>query len=114
MRLLLDEMYPRLIATELQARGHDVVSVHDWPGRGASDEDILAYARGQGRAVVTENVRDYRPLGEELMAAGESHASMVFTTPKRWPRSNPGALIAALDELLKTTPDQPIDRELWL
>ena len=85
MRLLLDEMYPRLIATELQARGHDVVSV-----------------------------RDYRSLGEELMAAGESHTGMVFTTPKRWPRSNPGALIAALNELLTATPEQPIDGELWL
>lgn len=42
VRLLLDEMYPRLIATELQTRGHDVVSVHDWPGRGAADEDVLA------------------------------------------------------------------------
>ena len=114
MRLLLDEMYPRLIATELQARGHDVVSVHDWPGRGASDEEIFAYARGQRRAVVTENIRDNRPLGEELMAGGDSHAGMVFTTPKRWPRSNPGALIAALDELLTATPGQPIDGELWL
>jgi len=114
VRLLLDEMYPRVIASELHARGHDVVSVHDWPGRGASDEDVLAYARGQGRAVVTENVRDFRAVGEMLNAAGESHAGLVFTTPKRWPRSNAGALIGALDELLKTTPEQPTDGELWL
>ena len=114
MKLLLDEMYPRLIAIELQARGHDVASVHDLAGRGITDEDVLAYARGEGRAVVTENVRDYRPLAEALIAAGESHAGLVLTTPKRWPRSNPGALIAALDKLLNTTPEQPVDVELWL
>jgi predicted nuclease of predicted toxin-antitoxin system len=114
LKLLLDEMYPSLIAQELRARGHDVVSVHESPGSGAPDEQVFDHARSEGRAIVTENVRDYRPLAEILLAAGESHSGLVFTTSKRWPRSNLGALIAALDQLLTSTPEQPIDSELWL
>ena len=114
MKLLLDEMYPSLIARELRARGHDVVSVHESPGSGTSDEQVLDHARSEGRAVVTENVRDFRPLAEALLAAGDSHAGLVFTTEKRWPRTSPGALITALDGLLASTSEQPVDAELWL
>lgn len=73
MRLLLDEMYRNLIARELRARGHDVVSVHEAPGSGTVDEDVLDHARSEERALVTENVRDFRPLADALLAGGESH-----------------------------------------
>lgn len=82
MKLLLDEMYPSLIARELRARGHDVVSVHESPGRGASDEEVLDHARSQGRAVITENVRDYRPLAEALLASGNSHAGLTSASAR--------------------------------
>ena len=114
MKLLLDEMYPSFIARELRARGRDVISVHDAPGSGTSDERVLAFARSEGRAVVTENVRDYRPLAEALLLAGDSHAGLILTTEKRWPRSQPGAFIAALDRLLVSTAEQPVNTELWL
>ena len=114
MKLLLDEMYPSLIARELRARGHDVVSVHKSPGSGTPDEQVIDHARTEGRAVVTENVRDFRPLAEALLAAGDSHAGLVFTTEKRWPRVDPGGLINALDALVGSTPKQPVDAELWL
>jgi hypothetical protein len=114
LKLLLDEMYPSLIARELRARGHDVVSVHESPGSGTPDEQVLGHARSQGRAIVTENVRDYRPLAETLLVADETHSGLVFTTDKRWPRTNTGALIVALDQLLTSTPEQPVDIELWL
>jgi len=114
LKLLLDEMYPSFIADELRTRGHDVVSVHEAPGRGTPDDEVFDHARSEGRAVVTENIRDYRPLAEALLAAGESHAGVLFTTDKRWPRSNPGALMTALDELLMAMSEQPVDAELWL
>lgn len=114
MKLLLDEMYPSLIARELRARGHDVVSVHESPGSGTPDERVLDHARSEGRAVVTENIRDYRPLAEALIVAGASHSGLVFTTEKRWRRTDPGALITALDALLVANPEQKVDGELWL
>src|SRR5262245_30290367 len=107
-------MYGALIAEELRRRGHDVVSVQDSPGPGTSDEDVFEFARAVGRAVVTENVSDFRPLAEAALVAGEHHAGVVFTTDRRWPRSDPGGLITGLDELLTSTPDQPVDAELWL
>jgi hypothetical protein len=63
---------------------------------------------------VTENVRDYRPLADAALVAGAYHAGLVLTTEKRWPRSDPGALIAALDRLLASTAEQPVDTEIWL
>jgi hypothetical protein len=103
-----------MIAAELCARGHDAISAHDSPGSGTPDEEVLSHAIAAGRAVVTENVRDFRPLGEALLRAGKSHAGLVFTTAKRWPRTDAGQLITALDSLAAATPDQPLDAELWL
>jgi predicted nuclease of predicted toxin-antitoxin system len=107
-------MYPRLIARELRARGHDAVSVHDEPVRGAVDEAVLEYAHSEQRAVVTENVRDFRPLADALLRSGRTHSGLILTTDKRWPRSDPGGLISALDRLLRVTKAQPVDVELWL
>jgi predicted nuclease of predicted toxin-antitoxin system len=114
LKILLDEMYSVDIADELQSRGHDAASAHRTPGRGTPDDEVLDRARADGRAVVSENVADFRPLAEALLVAGESHAGVIFTTQKRWPRSDPGSIITALDELLKATLDQPTDLELWL
>jgi hypothetical protein len=63
---------------------------------------------------VPENVRDYRPLAEALLIAGETHAGLVMTTEMRWPRKDPAAFVAALDRLLASTPDQPVNGELRL
>jgi uncharacterized protein DUF5615 len=114
VKLLLDEMYPSLIARELRARGHDVLSAHETPGRGTPDEELFDHARADGRAVVTENIRDYRPLAERVIAAGGNHAGLVFTSPGRWPRNDPGRLIKAIADVLRSTARQPIDMEIWL
>lgn len=114
MKLLLDEMYPRVIADRLRGRGHDVISVHDAPGRGSPDAELLEFARQEGRAIVTENVRDYRPLAERAIEGGESHGGLVYTTDRRWPRHDVGALIDALDRLLVEHPSQPVAMEIWL
>jgi hypothetical protein len=107
-------MFPSRIARELRAQGYDVISVHESPGRGASDEQVFDFAQVDRRAVVTENVRDYRPLAAALLSAGEDHAGLVLTTGKRWPRSDPGGLIAALEQLLASTPEHPLNTEFWL
>jgi predicted nuclease of predicted toxin-antitoxin system len=103
LKLLLDEMYPRVIAAELRRRGHDATSVHDTPGGGASDDAVFDHARAEGRAIVTENIRDYRPLAQATHEAGETQSGLILTTAKHWPRQNPGALITALDELARPT-----------
>ena len=80
MKLLLDEMFSPLVAAELRARGHDAVAIeeHDeW--QSLSDPEVIALARTEQRAVVTANLRDFRPLHAQLVApGGDGHAGMVF------------------------------------
>jgi hypothetical protein len=104
-------MYPILIARQLRARGRDIVSVQESPGGGTPDEEVFRVAQLDGRFIVTENVRDYRPLADASLVAGDRHAGLVLTTERRWPRSDPGALIAALDRLLASKVEQPVDEE---
>jgi Domain of unknown function (DUF5615) len=119
LRLLLDEMYSPAIAAELRARGHDAVSVHDL-GRGlvtgASDADVLAAAQREGPALVTENVRDYRPLESGLLADRSHHAGLVYTSNRQFPRGDPatlGRLVRALEALLREGQDLR-DRSIFL
>jgi hypothetical protein len=119
LRLLLDEMYSPALAVELRARGHDVVSIHD-PGHataaGASDAEVLAAAQAEERVLVTENVRDYRPLEVGLLAAGSHHAGLVYTSNRQFPRGDPGTLgrlVRALDALMGEGPDLR-DRSIFL
>jgi predicted nuclease of predicted toxin-antitoxin system len=119
LRLLLDEMYAPALAAALRARDHDVVSVHDASHMflaGASDPDVLAGARSEERTLVTENVRDFRPLENALLAAGSHHAGLVYTSNRQFPRgdsSTTGRLVRALDALLRTTADLR-DRAVFL
>jgi hypothetical protein len=111
LRLLLDEMYAPTIASQLRLCGHDVVSVHDLGNllaTGASDADVLVAAQREERTLVTENVRDYRPLESALLADGSHHDGVVYTSNRQLPRGNPataGRLVRALDALLRAAPD---------
>lgn len=106
MKLLLDEMYPPAVAEQLRARGHDVVSVHDPEYRrleGAPDEEVFAAALAEERALVTENVPDFRRLEAAALARGEAHATLVFTSNRQFPRGEPGTtgrLVEALHTLM--------------
>jgi Domain of unknown function (DUF5615) len=106
VRLLLDEMYPAIVAEQLRSRGHDVVSVHDPEHRrleGASDEELFAAALADNRALVTENVPDFRRLEVDTLARDEAHAALVFTSNRHFPRGQPGTtgrLVEALHRLL--------------
>src|SRR5215210_3264785 len=64
-KLMIDALAERVgaPAEQIRARGHDVVSVHDPDYRrleGAPDEDLFAAALAEDRALVTENVPDFR------------------------------------------------------
>lgn len=110
MRLLLDEMYSAAVAEQLRGRGHDVVSIHDPEYRrleGAPDEDVFAAALAEERALVTENVPDFRRLEAEALARGQQTPRLIFTTNRQFPRGDPaalGRLVLALDALLLARP----------
>jgi len=106
VRLLLDEMYSGVIASQLRDRGRDVVSIHDPEYRGlegASDAEVVVAALAERRAIVTENVPDYRRLEAAALARGEPFPPVIYTTNRQFPRgAEPkiGRLVEALDSLL--------------
>jgi hypothetical protein len=107
VKLLLDEMLSPAIARELRSRGHDVTAVAGNPDREAlSDPEVLALARAEQRAVVTNNLRDFRPLHHEAITpGGAGHFGMIFMPGSyRRTRADTGRIIAALEAILTQYP----------
>jgi hypothetical protein len=119
VRLLLDEMLSPAIARELRARGHDVEPVAGHPDREAlSDPGVLALASAERRAVVTNNLRDFRPLHHEAITpGGAGHFGMVFIPGNyRRTKADTGRIIAALETILAQHPGEEdlANGEAWL
>ncbi|QAY59565.1 hypothetical protein ET475_05905 [Microbacterium protaetiae] len=117
-RLLLDEHCGESIAAALRERGHDVVAVVADPElRGAPDADVFRAAAESGRRIVTENIKDFRPLLMEAAATGTPLAALLLAPPRRFPRGRGdrvAAIVAALNEWLAAddVTDRPV--EDWL
>ena len=116
-RLLFDEMFSPAIAADLRQLGHDIIAVADRPDlRSKSDEEIFAWASAEKRWLLTENVKDFRPIMLRALSAGTPGCGLLFTSSRAFPRSrkNPGSLIRALDAWLTTGPPAPPVTESWL
>ena len=88
MRLLLDEMYAPSVAALLREWGHDVIAAKERADLiRLPDEHLLRTATAEGRAVVTEDVKDFAVLDRRLSVAGRRHSGMVLAEPRRFPRS---------------------------
>lgn len=108
MRLVLNEHFSIRIADQLRGGGFDVVAVAERAElRQMSDEDLLRWAHGNERALVTENVQDFLPIHGEFLNQGEPHSGIVLTSPHRFPRSTAGigTLVTALARLLQELGD---------
>ena len=119
MKLLLDEMLSPAIARELRSRGYDVESVAGSADREAlSDPDVLALARAEHRAIVTNNLRDFRPLHHEaLTPGGAGHFGMIFMPGSyRRTRADIGRIVAAMEAILAQHPSEKdlANGEAWL
>jgi predicted nuclease of predicted toxin-antitoxin system len=119
VRLLLDEMLAAAIAREPTVRGHDVTAMAGDPDHEAlSDAEVLAFARAQRRALVTNNIRDFRPLHTEALTPGEpGHYGIIFMPASfRRTKSDTGRIVAALEAKLAAFPgDQDLaNAEAWL
>jgi predicted nuclease of predicted toxin-antitoxin system len=104
--LLLDEMFSDTIAQQLRTKGHDAISVVAQPALvGLSDDQILAYATTEGRALVTANIKDFMPLDGRYRAAGQAHPGLILVSTKTFPQSRgfTAAVTAALEALLSDT-----------
>jgi predicted nuclease of predicted toxin-antitoxin system len=117
LKLLLDEMWPPSVAVQLRRRGHDIVAVAERPDlRTAQDAVVFGAAQAEERAIVAENVRDFRILAAYELARGSTHHGLILTSNRSFPRhvaSSAGRLVTALDRLLSEEPDGT-SREFWL
>lgn len=119
MRLLLDEHHDPEVANGLRERGYDVVAVAARDDlRGLSDADILGAAAAEGRAVVTENARDFVTLARRWVAEGVPHHGVIVTSPQRYPR-RPDARMTLVDDLAHLLEERPAaaalrDLVIWL
>jgi predicted nuclease of predicted toxin-antitoxin system len=119
VRLLLDEMLSPAIARELRSRGHDVEAVAGHPEReGLSDPEVMAWARAEHRAIVTNNLRDFRPLHTEaILPGGPGHFGMIFMPGTyRRTKADMGRIITALELVLAHWPAESdlANGEAWL
>jgi predicted nuclease of predicted toxin-antitoxin system len=117
--LLPAKMLSPAIARQLRSRGHDVEPVAGNPDREAlSDPEVLALARAGHRAIVTNNLRDFRPLHYEAVTpGGPGHFGMIFMPSSyRRTKADTGRIIAALEAILAQYPGEKdlANGEAWL
>lgn len=119
MRLIPDEHLSPRIATALRERSHDVTAAgEDRARKGATDLALLSRATTERRALVTEDVRDLRPIADRLHASGGHHAGIVVVRARSLVRTRDsiGPMANALDRLLLAHPEDEAltDRVVWL
>jgi hypothetical protein len=115
-RLLLDEMFSPAIAAALRDLGQDVIAVAERGELRASDDDVFAWAISQRRWLLTENVKDFRPILLRALQAGTATTGILYTSSRAFPRSrkNPGPLIQAIHAwMLNGPPEAPLTED-WL
>jgi predicted nuclease of predicted toxin-antitoxin system len=116
VKALLDEQLSREIAVRLRQTGYDVVAVAERDDlAGSSDRVLLDIASNEGRAVITNNIKDFRPLASERIAQGRSHAGLILLPSTRTrTRAAVGPLATAIEQVLHDHPDGLRDSERWI
>jgi hypothetical protein len=116
VRALLDEQLSPQIAALLRQRGHDVVAVRERDDLvGRSDRIILDVAAAESRAVITNNIKDFRPLAAERLARGQSHGGLILLPSKRTrTRAAVEPLADAIEIVLKAEPGGLESSERWI
>jgi predicted nuclease of predicted toxin-antitoxin system len=116
VRAILDEQLSPQIAALLRKAGYDVDAVadrEDLVARG--DRTILEVACREGRAVVTNNIKDFRPLAAEWLAQGKVHAGLILLPSTRTrSRDAIAAVATAIEAMLRDHPDGLTGRERWI
>lgn len=77
------------VARELQGKGFDVQAITGDRKELMStpDAEIIRRIAPEPRAIVTNNVRDFRSIHEQCLSRKEEHAGMLFTLDATMPRN---------------------------
>jgi len=79
VRLYFDRHIMTRLAIDLRGRGYDVQTTEEAGKDTASDEEQLAWATAEHRAILTFNIRDFAPLHEAWQAAQRPHAGIIVS-----------------------------------
>lgn len=100
----------------LRRRGYDIDALADRPDLlGCSDRAILEIATSELRAVVTNNVKDFRPLAAERLARGQAHGGLILLPSSRTrTRAAVVVLADAIENVLREHPGGLSSSERWI
>jgi predicted nuclease of predicted toxin-antitoxin system len=75
IRLYADEQFPLPVVQRLRAIGYDILTVQDanQANQSIPDDQVLAFATAEQRAVITENRRDFVKLHQQ----SSSHEGVI-------------------------------------
>jgi predicted nuclease of predicted toxin-antitoxin system len=79
VRLYFDRHIKKQLAIDLRPRGFDVLTTEEAAMDTASDDDQLAFATNESRAILTFNIRDFAPLHEQMAPTGKQHAGIIVS-----------------------------------
>lgn len=117
MKALLDAQLSFHIADLLQRKRLDVEAItsrNDIPDN-TPDARVLEIGAAEARAVVTNNIRDFRPLATERLRSGQDHAGLILVPSSR-PRTK-AAVQALADDIERVLVDNPgglANSERWI
>jgi predicted nuclease of predicted toxin-antitoxin system len=77
--LYFDRHIINRLAVDLRGRGYDVLTTEEAGKDTAADEEQLAFATAEKRAILTFNIRDFAPLHEAWQAAERLHAGIIVS-----------------------------------
>ncbi len=77
IKILLDEDVWAGLALALRQAGYDAVSVHELKRQGLPDEEQMAFAVAEERAILTHNIQDFVPLVTDYFERDLAHFGVI-------------------------------------
>lgn len=98
VRLYLDRHIKKQLAIDLRERGFDLLTTEEAGKDTAPDDEQLAFAAQENRAILTFNIRDFAPLHGAWSAAGKPHTGIIVS--QQLGSRHYGVLLARMQRLL--------------
>lgn len=117
MKILLDAQLSHDIAEILRSRGHDADALTARPDLrdDMPDEEVMDVAHREGQVVVTNNIKDFRPIAADRLANGKGHSGLILVSPNT-PRNKAAnqPLADAIEQLVSGNPNGLQGSERWI
>jgi hypothetical protein len=116
VKALLDEHFSHRIAQTLRECALDVEAVSERSDLAeAPDREVMEVARREERAVVTNNIKDFRPIAAERLTSGQGHAGLILVPARRGrSRDATGVLADAIEGVMRAHPEGIPGAEHWI